>query len=185
MCSKILVSALWWTKYIMRLFPNYLKRIICVSAPLFVFVLYSSRALYCFFLSLSSKFLSSASASFFPLSLSLPLRDRNSSCSFTQSLPRFVLPLIRFCLPTPPRHSHTHSLTPSLFFLFPSIPFVGLHWRNAIRFPISGPHCGSRHTHTHTQFQPPKNVFSPQNAPYRIFDLHGGVMTVYLSPWRE
>lgn len=166
MCSKILVSALWWTKYIMRLFPNYLKRIICVSAPLFVFVLYSSRALYCFFLSLSSKFLSSASASFFPLSLSLPLRDRNSSCSFTQSLPRFVLPLIRFCLPTPPRHSHTHSLTPSLFFLFPSIPFVGLHWRNAIRFPISGPHCGSRHTHAHTvpapqkRLQPPKRFLS-------------------------
>lgn len=101
---------------------------------------------------------------FFPLSLSLPLRDRNSSCSFTQSLPRFVLPLIRFCLPTPPRHSHTHSLTPSLFFLFPSIPFVGLHWRNAIRFPISGPHCGSRHTHAHTVPAPQKRLQPPKRS---------------------
>lgn len=101
---------------------------------------------------------------FFFLSLSLPLRDRNSSCSFTQSLPRFVLPLIRFCLPTPPRHSHTHSLTPSLFFLFPSIPFVGLHWRNAIRFPISGPHCGSRHTHAHTVPAPQKRLQPPKRS---------------------
>lgn len=165
MCSKILVSALWWTKYIMRLFPNYLKRIICVSAPLFVFVLYSSRALYCFFLSLSSKFLSSASASFFSsLSLSLYATVIPPALSPSLYLDLFCLLSDFVCQPPPPRHSHTHSLTPSLFFLFPSIPFVGLHWRNAIRFPISGPHCGSRHTHAHTVPAPQKRLQPPKRS---------------------
>lgn len=61
------------------------------------------------------------------------------SCSFTQSLPRFVLVLIRFCFP--------HTLT--LYWLILLISSVGLHWRNAIRFPISGPPpSGFRQTHT-------------------------------------
>lgn len=162
MCSKILVSALWWTKYIMRLFPNYLKRIICVSAPLFVFVLYSSRALYCFFLSLSSKFLSSASASFFPLSLSLPLRDRNSSCSFTQSLPRFVLPLIRFCLPTPPP-TLTYTLANPVSLLSLSLhPFCWPPLAQCHTFSHKwSPLWFETHTRTHSS-SPPKTSSAPK-----------------------
>lgn len=63
------------------------------------------------------------------LHLFFPLCTHNTSCSFTQSLPRFVLLLIRFCLPPPTHtathtHSRTHSLTLSLFFFSSPSPLL-------------------------------------------------------------
>lgn len=102
---------------------------------------------------------------FFFLSLSLSLYATVIPPALSPSLYLDLFCLLSdFVCHPPPRHSHTHSLTPSLFFLFPSIPFVGLHWRNAIRFPISGPHCGSRHTHAHTVPAPQKRLQPPKRS---------------------
>lgn len=100
-----------------------------------------------------------AVASLFPplLQVCLCIASVIFSCSFTQSLPRFVLLLIRFCLPPPPR-------------------------------PLCWPPLAKCHPLSHKWsplwFQTHKTS-SDRCASYRTHDLHRGVMTVYLSPWRE
>lgn len=162
MCSKILVSALWWTKYIMRLFPNYLKRIICVSAPLFVFVLYSSIALYCFFLSLSSKFLSSASASFFSsLSLSLYATVIPPALSPSLYLDLFCLLSDFVCQPPPPTLTYTLANPVSLLSLslhpFCWPPLAQCHTFSHKWSPL----WFETHTRTHSS-SPPKTSSAPK-----------------------
>lgn len=86
------------------------------------------------------------------------------SCSFTQSLPRFVLVLIRFCLP--------HTLT--LYWLILLISSVGLHWRNAIRFPISGPPLWFQtDAHGFNTPPPPPNVFTSIHFVWHLWSAQG------------
>lgn len=51
---------------------------------------------------------------------------------------------IFLCPPPTDTDMHSQTLSASLLSLSPSIPSVGLRWRDAIRFPISGP--PARHT---------------------------------------
>lgn len=79
-------------------------------------------------------------------------------------------------------HSYTHTLTPSLL-------FRSLH-------PLCWPPLAKCHTFshkwsplwfetlTHTELQPPQNVFSSIHSLSHLWSAPG-VMTVYLSPWRE
>lgn len=86
------------------------------------------------------------------------------SCSFTQSLPRFVLVLIRFCL--------SHTLT--LYWLILLISSVGLHWRNAIRFPISGPPLWFQtDAHGFNTPPPPPNVFTSIHFVWHLWSAQG------------
>ena len=119
-----------------------------------------------------------------PLSLSLYATAIPPALSPSLYLDLF-LPLIRFCLPPPPTLAYTLANPVSLL----SLSLHPFCWP-----PLAQCHTFSHkwsplwfETHTHSFSPPPpkKTVFSPQYAPYRIFDLHGGVMTVYLSPWRE
>lgn len=139
-CSWYLKGELCKSCKVSTTFHVFILAIRIYRSGFFFFLLISALTHSFFLFVLSPTSLSSAPESFFS-----PQCTRNFSCSFTRSLPRFVLLLIRFCLCT--RRSYTLSSPP--------LP-IGLHWRNAITFPISGP---ALVLHTHTQMQPPSSNF--------------------------
>lgn len=108
--KNILFSALCWTKYVITslafLFCDLTVTHYFLSSPLPDHSAVFFHLIVSFF-----------HVSIFCSCIFVSLCTRNSSCSFTQSLPPFVLLLIRFCLPQTHTLSHTH--TDSLLSLCP------------------------------------------------------------------
>lgn len=101
-------------------------------------------------------------------------------CSFPQSLPWFSFqPLIRFCLLLP--HTHTHTCAHSV------ISLCLLSWPLLAKGHTFSHNWSLSSIDTRIDTVSPSFLFFPQTPlaqykPYHIFDLQGGVTTVYLSP---